>query len=86
MNQSVWRGVGARTAELNQPARVQKELERVSLFSSKSQKLKTFYANKIVRRLEGSRTRPALADGGSKAWRWQSHQVNKRHFYTLMCP
>jgi hypothetical protein len=27
----------ARTAEMNQPARVQKELERVSLFSSKSE-------------------------------------------------
>jgi hypothetical protein len=29
-------------AKLNQPARVQKELERVSLFSSKSQRLETF--------------------------------------------
>jgi hypothetical protein len=31
----IQRGVWARTAELNQPARVQKELEKVSLFSSK---------------------------------------------------
>jgi hypothetical protein len=34
-NQSAWRGVWARTSELNQPTRVQKEVERVSLFSSK---------------------------------------------------
>jgi hypothetical protein len=33
---SAWRGIWARMAELNQPARVQKELERVGLFSSKS--------------------------------------------------
>jgi hypothetical protein len=32
LNQSAWRGVWARIDELNQPARVQKELEQVSLF------------------------------------------------------
>lgn len=32
----------ARIAELNQPVRGEKELERVSLFSSKSQRQKTF--------------------------------------------
>ena len=42
LNQSAWRGVGARTAELNQPARDEKEKERVSLFGSKSQRPKTF--------------------------------------------
>jgi hypothetical protein len=36
LNQSAGRGVWARTAELNQPGRAQKELGRVSLFSSKS--------------------------------------------------
>lgn len=41
LNQSAWRGVWTRTAELNQPTRVQKELERVSLFSIKSRRLKT---------------------------------------------
>ena len=33
LNESAWRGVWDRTVELNQPARVQKELERMSLFS-----------------------------------------------------
>ena len=42
MNKSVGRRVLVRTAELNQPARVQKDLEMLSLFNSKSQKLKTF--------------------------------------------
>ena len=42
LNQSVWREVKARIAGLNQPDRDQKELERVSLFSSKSQRLETF--------------------------------------------
>ena len=40
LNQSTWSGVCTRIAELNQPARVQKKLERVTLFSSKSQRLK----------------------------------------------
>ena len=44
LNQSAWRGVGASTAELNEPARVQKELGRVSLFNSKSQRQKTLEA------------------------------------------
>ena len=50
-------------AELNQPVRGQKELGRVNLFSTKSQRLKTFEAqDKIIQRLEASRTRPKLAD------------------------
>ena len=36
--------VGARKGEINQPVRGQKELERVSIFCSKSQRLKTFQA------------------------------------------
>jgi hypothetical protein len=50
LNYSAWRGVGARTSELNQPARVQKKKnkktknkknpERVSFFNSKSQWLR----------------------------------------------
>jgi hypothetical protein len=35
LNQPAWRGVWTRTAEVNQMARVQKELDRVSLFRSK---------------------------------------------------
>jgi hypothetical protein len=44
------------------------ELERMSLFSSKSQRLKTFILglDKVVQRLEASRSRPRLADWGSK--------------------
>lgn len=42
LNHSAWRGVSARAAQLNLPARDQKELESVSIFSSKSQRLKTF--------------------------------------------
>lgn len=38
--QSAWRGACARTAELNQTTRVQKDLGRVRLFSNKSQRLK----------------------------------------------
>ena len=45
LNQSAWRVVWARTAELNQPARVQKDLERVSLFSSKSLRWQLSLAN-----------------------------------------
>jgi hypothetical protein len=33
LNQSAWRGVWARIVELNQPASIQKELERVSIYS-----------------------------------------------------
>jgi hypothetical protein len=40
LNQSGWRRVWARTAELNQPGRVHKEIKRKSLFSSKSLRLK----------------------------------------------
>lgn len=53
LSQSAWGGVWPRTAELNQPARVQKERERMSLFHSKFQRLKR------------SR-RPRLAGGGWK--------------------
>jgi hypothetical protein len=42
LNQSAWRRVWVRTAELNQSVRAQKELESVSLLSSESQRLKTF--------------------------------------------
>jgi hypothetical protein len=35
LNQSAWRRIWGRTAELNQPAKAQKKLARVSLFSSK---------------------------------------------------
>jgi hypothetical protein len=41
LNQSAWRGIRARTAELNQPTR-DKNKEGAILFSSKSQRLKTF--------------------------------------------
>lgn len=40
VNQSAWRGVCTRIAELNQPVRVQKELEKVTFFGSKFQTLK----------------------------------------------
>jgi hypothetical protein len=46
LNLSAWRVVWARTAELNQPARVQKELERTSLFSSKPLRWQLYQANK----------------------------------------
>ena len=49
LNQSAWRGVWARTAKLNHSARVQRKLERGSLFSHKSQRLRHF--------------RPTLAEG-----------------------
>jgi hypothetical protein len=43
MNQSSSRGVLARTAELDQPARVQEELERMSLFrQTQSQENKSY--------------------------------------------
>ena len=42
---------------MNQPAKVQKELE-----SSKSQRLNLLGLDKIVHRLEASKTRPRLAD------------------------
>jgi hypothetical protein len=55
-HQSAWRRVWFRTAELNQPARVQKEPDRLSSLSSKSRSKS--------RRLKQSRSR--LADGGRK--------------------
>lgn len=44
--QSTWRGVCTRTDELNQPARIQKEQEKVSLFSSKPFRQQSHQANK----------------------------------------
>jgi hypothetical protein len=35
-NQSAWRGIWVRIAELNQTTRVQKELKRIHLFKRKS--------------------------------------------------
>jgi hypothetical protein len=46
-------------AELNQPVRAQKELERVSLFSEAKNILGL---DKTVQRLEAFRTRPQLAE------------------------
>jgi hypothetical protein len=54
---------------VDQPSRVQKELERVSLFSSKSQAKNILGLDKTVPRLDAPRTRPRLADGGSKPLR-----------------
>ena len=42
LNQSACRGVWTRTAELNQPARTLKELETLSLFSTKTEVAITF--------------------------------------------
>lgn len=50
LNYLAWRGVRAREPKLNQLATADNDLERVSLLSSKSQRLK--------------RSRPGLADGG----------------------
>ena len=52
LNQSAWRGVSGRTADLNHSAITQKELERSSSLSSKSQRL--------------AHSRPKLADAGWK--------------------
>jgi hypothetical protein len=46
LNQSVWRGVWARTADLNQAVRVLKELERVNLSHSKPLRLQLHLTNK----------------------------------------
>jgi hypothetical protein len=40
------RGLGARTAELGQPARGPKEIEKVSLFSSKPLRQQLYLVNK----------------------------------------
>ena len=45
LNQSAWVGVGARTAELSQQARVQKELEGVSLFCGKPWRRQLYQVN-----------------------------------------
>jgi hypothetical protein len=68
---------------LNQPARVQKKHERVSLFSSKSQGAENIQGpDQNIRRLEASRTRPRLADGGSEPPR--QLQQDKSYFYIIM--
>jgi hypothetical protein len=56
LNQTAWRRVWARTVELNQPARVQKETERLSLH--KSQRLKNSRPRLINRgwKLKSSRS------------------------------
>jgi hypothetical protein len=45
VNQSAWRGVWFRTAELNQPARVERA-EQMRLFNSKPLKQQLYLANK----------------------------------------
>ena len=49
----------------DQPARSKKELERVSLFSRMSEVENILGLDKIIWRLEASRTRPKLANRGS---------------------
>ena len=56
-------------AELNQKARDQKELGRGELIQQVSEAENILGLDKIVQRLEASRTRPMLADGGSKTRR-----------------
>jgi hypothetical protein len=46
LNQLTWREVYNRTAELNQPPRVQKELENMSLFSTKPLRQQLHLVNK----------------------------------------
>ena len=56
-------------AELNQQARDQKELGRGELIQQVSEAENILGLDMIVQRLEASRTRPMLADGGSKTRR-----------------
>ena len=56
-------------AELNQKARDQKELGRGELIQQVSEAENILGRDKIVQRLEASRTRPKLADRGSKPQR-----------------
>jgi hypothetical protein len=53
----VWKSL-----ESEQPARLQKELDRVSLCSSKSEGETILGLDKIVQRLEASRSKPRLLD------------------------
>jgi len=63
LNQSAWKGIGAKTAELNQPARVQEELQRGKIIQQEVSEAKNILdLVKILQRLEDSRTRPRLAD------------------------
>ena len=63
-NREDWvKGVWARTAELNQPVRVQKELGRGELIQQQVSEAENILGlDKIVCRLEASRSRPSLAD------------------------
>ena len=65
---------------MNQPARSQKEVGR-AIQQQVSEAEHILGLNKIVERLEASRTRPRLADRGSKPWRRQLLQTTKRYFY-----
>lgn len=73
LNQSSWRGYWVRKAELKQQASVQKELQRLNLFSSKSQRLKY--------------SRPRLIDSGWKPGVFKV-RVCRRLYYTeaTSCP
>jgi hypothetical protein len=48
LNPSAWRGVQARTAEMNQPSRIQNELERVNFFSSKPLRQQLLWGNNYI--------------------------------------
>jgi hypothetical protein len=68
---------------LNQPTRDQKEQEKVSYLANSALSLRAeniLDIDKIVRKLEASRTRPRLAVGGSKLQR-QLLQENKSYIY-----
>lgn len=54
-----------RTAEINQPARTQKELGRVNLFSRKSESENILGLDKVVWGLEAFMTRSRVADRGT---------------------
>ena len=60
-----------RQSSLSCPASAQRELERVSLslFISKSEAENTLDPDRIIRRLEASRTRLPIAEGGNKPHR-----------------
>ena len=62
LDESSRKAVCSRAAELNQPVRAQKELERMSLCTGKSLNENILGINEIVQRLEASRTRPKFAD------------------------
>ena len=60
------------TAELNQSASTQKELERGAFIQQWVSEAEDIVGlDYVVQRLEASKTRPRLADGSSKPWRQQ---------------